>query len=117
PPAAWVDPAGPSEIAGIGDMMSKLWRRKWLIAGCTALFVAMGVSFTMTLTPRYGAEATLRVGLTTSPLTEFATSADRDLANSAMVQSEQFVLESRELAARVAERLALDKTPEFNAAL
>lgn len=117
PPSAWVEPAGPPEIAGFGDMMSKLWRRKWLIAGITALIVALGVSFTLILTPRYSAEATLRVGLTSSPLTDLATSADRDGANSAMVQSEQYVLESRELAARVAKRLALDKTPEFNAAL
>lgn len=96
------------------DILRKLWRRKWLIA-LTALgtFVLAAVVISM-LTPRYTAESQVLVGIEEPKVSNIESVLKGITANLETVQSEAYVVQSRAIAARVVNRLALDKSPEFN---
>ncbi|MEX2453806.1 MAG: polysaccharide biosynthesis tyrosine autokinase [Rhodospirillaceae bacterium] len=104
----------PREAGGLSDTLAKLWRRKWLIAGTTLGAVVLAGIVAVSLTPRYDAEAKLRIGLPESQLTEASSGFAKSGTDAALVQSEQYILTSREVAGRVVDRLALKQVPEFN---
>jgi polysaccharide biosynthesis transport protein len=96
------------------EVLYKLWRRRGLIALTIGVTFALGLVMVSILTPRYAAEAQIMVGATTPKVANIESVLAGMTANVETVQSEGYVLQSRELAASVANRLALDKDPEFN---
>ena len=102
------------ERPGVGQTVVALWRRKWLVAGVAFAAVLAAAAIAMSMTPRYTAEAKLRIGLPDSRLTEASSGLAGNAVDSATIQSEQHVLTSRDIAGRVSERLALETLPEFN---
>lgn len=101
----------------LAETLRKLWRRKGLILAITGGTVAVALIVATQITPRYTAEAQLRVGLPEARLTNIQSVIAGQGADTATVQSEGYSLQSRELVGRVADRLALDKSSEFNPAL
>lgn len=99
------------------DMLRKLWRRKGLILLTTAGAFILGVIVISTMTPRYTAETTVMVGIEEPKVSNIEAVLKGLTANLETVQSEGYVVQSRGLAERVVNRLALDKDPEFNPAL
>ena len=120
-PQAWSGPAffinpGDSQT-GLWDVARKLWRRKWLVAGGTLAFIAAGVAVTALMTPRYGAESQVLIGIQTPRVLNADSILSGITANAETVQSEAYIVTSHAVAEKVARRLDLDKLPEFNAAL
>ena len=99
------------------DMLRKLWRRKGLVLLTTAGAFIVGAIIVGTMTPRYTAEATVLVGIEEPKVSNIESVLKGVTANLETVQSESYVVQSRGLAERVVNRLALDKDPEFNPAL
>ena len=98
----------------LAETLRKLWRRKGLILAITGGTVAVAMIVATQITPRYTAESQLRVGLPEARLTNIQSVVAGQGADTATVQSEGYSLQSRELVGRVVDRLALDKSPEFN---
>lgn len=103
-----------AEDGGLTETLARLWRRKWIVVATTIIAVSAVGMVTLNMTPRYSAEAKLRIGLPESRLTEASSGLNSSAIDAAMVQSEQYVLTSREIASRVVDRLALEQVPEFN---
>lgn len=117
--APYYDMSPPTDAGQEGgwDIARKLWRRKWLVAGVTFLFVLVGGVFAAFLTPRYTAETRLLIGVPDPQVANIEAVLKTILPNAEITQSEAYVIGSREVAQKVAYRLALDKSPEFNPAL
>jgi uncharacterized protein involved in exopolysaccharide biosynthesis/Mrp family chromosome partitioning ATPase len=127
-PAALPDPRWPSPYydAGYGpdpaqednwDVVRKIWRRKWLVMGATFAFILAGAGTAAFMTPRYTAEVRVLIGIPDPHIANIEAVLKSILPNSETTQSEAYVIASREVAQKVAYRLALDKSPEFNSAL
>ena len=99
------------------DMLSRLWRRKGLIAGCTVLCLAAGAAVLATMPPRYTAQATMMLGIPAPRITDIEAVLQGREVTSTTLQSEQYVVASRAVAQRVIDELALHEDPEFNPAL
>ncbi|WP_316977184.1 GumC family protein [Shumkonia mesophila] len=99
------------------DVVRKIWRRKWLVMGITFGFIVAGAGTAMVMTPRYSAEVRVLIGLPDPNVANIEAVLRTILPNSETTQSEAYVISSREVARKVAYRLALDKSPEFNPAL
>ncbi|MCD6075577.1 MAG: family ATPase [Rhodospirillales bacterium] len=96
------------------DVLKKVWRRRWLVAGIAGAFIAAGVIAGQLMTPRYTAEARLLVGVPQPQVTKIEQVLKGLEPNSETVLTETYVVASRDVARRVAYRLALDKSPAFN---
>lgn len=104
----------PVENGGLQETLAKLWRRKLLIIGVALAALVLTAAITMSMTPRYVAEAKLRVGMPEGNLTDISSGSLNPGADAALVQSEQYILTSREVAGRVVDRLGLKEVKEFN---
>lgn len=97
--------------------LSTLWQRRGLIGAIVAGSTAFAVVALQVIDPRYSAEALIalntRASSTEQVLTTKPTVSSPPLAT-VMVSTEKDILESRELAAKVVDALALDQDPEFN---
>jgi exopolysaccharide transport family protein len=95
-----------------------LWRRKTLIIATTLLMTMLVAAATMLLTPQYSASAYVMIEPGQTKVVEAIEAVVAgSSADSAAVESEARVLQSRVLAERVVTELKLDLDPEFNAAL
>lgn len=99
------------------EVVRKVWRRKWLVLATAIGFIMAGVGVIGVMTPRYAAEVRVLLGIQEPHVVNIESVLKGLTANTETVQSEAFVIGSRELARSVAYRLALDKSPEFNLAL
>jgi capsular exopolysaccharide synthesis family protein len=99
---------------GAWELLRKLWRRKWLVLAVTAASGLAGLFAASSLTPRYTAEARVLVGVQTPNVANIEAVLKGLAANSETIQSEAYLIASRETARSVANRLALDSVPEFN---
>ena len=115
------DGVGDRGGAAGGDLLSigrALLRHKTLIVATTLVLTTIAALFTLSLTPKYGATSYIMVD---PGQTKIVDAIEAVMAGSAAdaeaVESETHVLQSRDLAERVADKLQLDKDPEFNAAL
>lgn len=97
--------------------LSVLWQRRGLIAAVVAGTTTLAAMALAVIEPRYTAEALIalntRASSTGQVLTTKPTVAAPPLAV-VLVSTEKDILESRELAAKVVDALALDRDPEFN---
>lgn len=94
-----------------------VWRRKGLVLAVLAASVVAAVGGTALIAPRYSAEARILVGIPDPHVANIESVLRGVAPNSDTMQSEAYVVASRQIARQVAERLALDKVPEFNPAL
>lgn len=99
------------------DAVRKVWRRKWLVLGITAVAIAAGGVATMAMTPRYTAEARILIGTRDPNVANIPAVLKGLVPNSSTVSSEAYVIGSRKMAHRVGYQLALDESPLFNPAL
>jgi len=99
------------------DVVRKIWRRKWLVAGVTFAFILVGAAAAALITPRYAAEVRVLIGIPDPHVANIEAVLKNILPNTETTQSEAYVISSREVAKKVAYRLALDESPEFNPAL
>lgn len=96
------------------EILLRLWRRKKLIALTTAGTLALGLLATAALPQRFSSEAQIMVGAEPMRVTNMEKVVRDPIADLEVVQTEGYVLQSREIAGRVVNRLALDQDPEFN---
>jgi capsular exopolysaccharide synthesis family protein len=95
-----------------------LWRRKVLIVGVTLLVTLLFVGATMLMTPQYAASTYVMIEPGQTKVVEAIEAVVAgSSADSAAIESEARVLQSRALAERVVTQLKLDLDPEFNGAL
>ena len=93
------------------EVLSILWRRKWMIAGICPAAIVLAVILTLLVGPRYTATAVIQLDggqdgpghAAPSPAIDGATLAT-------FVESQTSLIESREMARQVVERLGLDKS-------
>lgn len=114
-PDYWV--AGPPPTGDFAETLRKLWRRKWVVVGSMVMMVAVAAAIGALLPARYTATAQVRVGVPEARVANIESVVSGGATDTAAVQSEGYILRSRDLMARVVDRLALDKVPEFNPAL
>lgn len=94
-----------------------IWRRKGLVLAALAVSVVVAVGGMSLIAPRYSAEARVLIGIPDPHVANIQSVLRGIMPNSDTMQSEAYVVASRQMARQVAERLALDKVPEFNPAL
>lgn len=96
------------------DILLRFWRRKKLILLTVVGTLALGLATTVLMTPRFYSEAQIIVGTDPVRVTKMENVVQQTVADLETVQTAGYVIQSREVAARVANRLALDQDPEFN---
>lgn len=99
------------------ELLTKLWRRKWLVLGMSALFAALAAAGAYSMTPRYQAESRVVVGTQQPKVADIQAVLESIRPDSDAVRTEAYVIASRSMARQVAERLSLDESPVFNPAL
>ncbi len=111
------DTAGSEEL-DLRNIGRVLWRRKILIVA-TVLLTTMGVAAgTMFLSPKYSATAYVMIEPGQTMVVEAIEAVVAgSMADSAAIESEARVLQSRALAERVVTELKLELDPEFNGKL
>ncbi len=107
----------PGDAYGLSvrDMMSQLWRRRWLILAAGFVFAALGVTLGRLVPPRFVASAQLLidprelqiVSSNLTPVTQDST------AFTAIVESKSRIMTAQTTLKRVVEKLKLDTDPEF----
>ena len=92
--------------------IAKRWR--WMIAGVTAGFIALGLIITLLMTPNYTAIATIEIARESDQVTSFeGVERDASIADQEFYQTQYGLLQSRTLAERVATQLRLVDDPAF----
>lgn len=101
-----------------GDLLSigrVLLRHKIMIAATTLVLTMAAAAVTLSLTPRYSATAYVMIEPGQTKIVDaIAAVMAGSAADAEAVESETRVLQSRDLAGRVVDKLQLDKDPEFN---
>ena len=98
---------------GLREIFAVLKRRWWIVAITVAVVTGLSAILLSTATPRYTAEAVLMIEPQEVQLPDLY-SAVRGVGQDAQaVQGEMEVLKSRAVAARVIDRLRLDRDPEY----
>ena len=98
------------------EILSKIWRRKWLLLSTMILSMLLAFIFIKNVTPTYTSKALIMIG------NRDANVAVKGLIPSLQVdvgtmQNELEILRSYGIAERVIKKLDLDQNPEFNTAL
>lgn len=106
--------APPPETEGFAETLQKLWRHRTMIFLVTLAFALVSVGVAKLIPTYYAAEARVLVGVpplkvlnVESILSDMNPDADR-------IQNESYVVQSREVATAVVNRMALRDDPEFN---
>ncbi|UWQ21558.1 exopolysaccharide transport family protein [Jannaschia sp. W003] len=116
-PVPRAEPADASPGLRLEDVARVLRRRAVLLAACVLLAIAAAVYLISVTTPRYVASAEMLLGGDQSGDRGSRDLLDERTLNDSALQGEIAVLTSTALLARVADRLDLDQSPEFNVAL
>lgn len=98
--------------------LRSLWfilrRRIGVVLAVASMVLAASVLVTFQMTPSYKAVAKVLIDPSDKEVVDFRSSAGGLLPDAAMVDTEVEVIQSRALAARVADELNLTRDPEFN---
>lgn len=112
-----------SDVAfAMGDLdlralLKTLWRRKWLIVGCTMLvLVATALALTQ-ITRQYTANASIMMNTRENRVVDIESVLSGLPADASGMRSEVEVIQSSQLIVRVVDKLRLDRDPEFNGLL
>lgn len=106
-------PAVP-EGSGLSDVLGTLKRRKWILVQTIAAFLIVGGVLVSMVTPRYAAQGMVLIESQEPNIASLESVVAGLPGDAASVQSEAHILDSRNLARRVIERLGLLDDPEFN---
>jgi capsular exopolysaccharide synthesis family protein len=113
PPAVMVRAAAPGQ-EGLVETLRKLWRRRRMILACTLALGGIGAAVAWSMPSYYVSEARVLVGVP-APRVLNAEAIITDVSPDAeRVANEAFILQSRNLAKTVIDRLRLAEDPEFN---
>lgn len=105
------------DVIDIRALLTTLWRRKWVIVNITAFFSILAVLILVQLTPRYTAQGLLAIESRQSSVVNLEAVLSGMSTDVAAIKTEIDVLQSRRLAAKLVDKLALTRDPEFNAEL
>jgi uncharacterized protein involved in exopolysaccharide biosynthesis len=102
------DPGGVGEVGSdtveLREILLKLWRRRWTIVALTLLFMSASGGITLLMTPEYAGEVYLAINPERGKSTDRAAS-DSGTTSIQSLQTEQYVLRSREIAEATVEQL------------
>lgn len=97
--------------------VSQLWqtilRWRWVIAGCTAAGLAIGVAASLLMTPLYRASVTLEVNREPTQIIQVGNVQPASVSDDDYIDTQIGILGSRSLAERVARQLNLANNPAF----
>lgn len=99
------------------ELLRKLWRRKWLIAGTVTTVVILVAIILTQLTPRYTAASQIEISPPQANIVDFEAVLAGLPADSETIETEIQIVRSRNLIAKLVQRLDLNRNPEFNASL
>jgi uncharacterized protein involved in exopolysaccharide biosynthesis/Mrp family chromosome partitioning ATPase len=88
-----------------------IWRAKWNIVGLILLSCALAIATVFIITPQYIGSATLLIKEKTSPLLAFQQETDSASSTVDYLQTQQALLQSRDLAERAVRKLHLTTHP------
>jgi capsular exopolysaccharide synthesis family protein len=111
-------PSGPPRTAGYNDVrafLRLLNRRKWHLAGVTALVCVLAGLVLAQLTPEYRATALVMLDTRKARFTNMPDVVGGLTLDIAAMQTEIEVLRSVTLLGRIADKLGLDQDPEYGA--
>ena len=112
-----------SDIGADGDsldvrgLLLTFWRRKWVIVAAVLVALALAYLVVRNTQPRYSAEATVIFEPERLNIVEMTNVVEEQGGSQGSLQNQVEILRSSSLLGSVAEKLALDETPEFNPAL
>ena len=98
----------------LNDLLHTLWLRRRFLGNLTAFLVLVSVLVIFQLTPRYTATTPVMVGITKQKVVDIEQVMSGNMSGDSAVISEMEVIKSRDLMAKVIDKLALDQYPEFN---
>ncbi|HEX6114135.1 MAG TPA: polysaccharide biosynthesis tyrosine autokinase [Geminicoccaceae bacterium] len=113
---AWL-PAGAAQGVELDEVLRRLRRRSWLIAGIALLGSLLALVVVLQLQPRYLATAKVIIDPRTSNVLDIRDIMPSLPTDPEAIESEIQVITSRRLAGRTVERLDLEQKPAFNEAL
>jgi succinoglycan biosynthesis transport protein ExoP len=109
-----------SDVGADGDsldvrsLLLTFWRRKWVIVAAVLVGLALAYLVVRNTQPRYAAEATVIFEPQRLNIVEMPDVVDEESGSQGSLQNQVEILRSSSLLEAVAERLELDRTPEFN---
>ena len=109
-------PSEPNPQAG-KNILSVVWRRKWLIVAIIAAFLALGIYITKSLTPTFVATATVKLDVYQPGIAGVESVVSGITSDTREVRSQLQVIRSRSLMGRVVDAMNLTQDPEFNGVL
>lgn len=118
--APFAPPQGQSQIAdsdgiSIGQIVSTLWRRRWVLLSTIALITLLGfIVIKVFLTPSFTSTTVLVLAARHDDVVDLEQSYMKTAAPNSVTRSEADVLQSRTLVDRVIDREDLMDDPEFN---
>jgi capsular exopolysaccharide synthesis family protein len=115
--AAEAAPAGAGGERNLSGALRQLWRRRWLIGLGTLAGAALAAAVARSMPPVYVAEARLLVGIQGPRVLDIEAIVADISPDAERVQSEAFIMQSRDIARQVIEQLRLAQDPHFNAEL
>ncbi|MCG7522814.1 GumC family protein, partial [Ruegeria sp. Ofav3-42] len=113
-----VSDAPEDDTIDLGALMGTLWRGKWIIALTTAAAILLGVYYAfVAAVPLYRSTAVVMLETEQASVIDLQSVVGGLAGDTAEVNSELEVLQSRGLMGKVVDKLDLVSDPEFNAAL
>jgi len=112
--------AAPASAGGertLGDALRQLWRRRWLVGLGTLAGAAIAAAGVWSIPPQYVAETRLLVGIQGPRALDVQAFVADVSPDAERVQSEAFILQSRDIARQVVDQLHLAQNPNFNSEL
>ena len=96
------------------NVLSIVWRRKWLILAILIGCLTLGFYATKAMTPLYTASATVKLDVYQQGIANLESVATGITGDTREVRSQLQIIESRLLMGRVVDAMDLTKDPEFN---
>lgn len=98
----------------IRQYMRIAMRWRWVIAGCVAGCLVLGLVATLLMTPKYTASTVLEISRESNKITEIqGVEREASVADQEFYQTQYGLLQSKTLSERVAEQLKLSDDPDF----
>lgn len=99
------------------NTIRKLWRQRYIILAAVLICGIVGIAAVRQIPDYYIAEARIQVGVPLLRVLNIEAMITDASPDAERIQNEAYILQSREVAAAVAEELGLVDNPEFNPAL
>ena len=107
-------PAAPPAQPGFIDLLLQLWRQKVIILAAALVCACIAVLIARSMPIYYIAEARVLVGVPMLRVLDVEAVMADVSPDAERIQNEGYIVQSRTVAAQVADQLGLAKTPEFN---